>query len=197
MPTPLPESRMSSRVFSAWTLAACSPRSTGMEPTASKKDFMTLPLTPPVVKYSAFAKNATGRGMRACTITLSRKDRWFGATMNGPFLGTFSRPMTVGRHVVDISPRVLQRIASNIAIGVHLVPGCGPCSPVERVDRHVQRRGVKHDLGGARLAQFAVERKAPAYADAVQAVGGRSGHVLRPVPHHHGPAGRRGEGQSQ
>src|SRR6478735_5483168 len=155
MPTPLPESRMSSSVFSAWTLAACSPRSTGMEPTASKKDFMALPLMPPVVKYSAFAKKATGRGMSAWTITLSRNERWFGATMNGPSLGTFSRPMTVGRHVVVTSPRVVQRIASNIAIGVHLVQGCGPRAFGEPVDRRVKRRGVVHDLDGTGRVQFA------------------------------------------
>ena len=35
---------MSSSVFRACTLAACSPRSTGMEPTASKKDFMSRAL---------------------------------------------------------------------------------------------------------------------------------------------------------
>ena len=84
-----------------------------------------MPLTPPVVKYSALAKKATGRGIRACTITLSRKDRWLGATMNGPSLGTFSSPMTVGRQVAATRPRVVQRIASNIAIGVHLVSGLG------------------------------------------------------------------------
>src|SRR4029453_5790827 len=120
---PFPDSRMSSRVFSACTLAACSPRSTGMEPTASKKDFITAPLTPLVVKYSALAKNATGRGMSAWTITLSRKERWFGATMNGPSVGTFSSPMTVGRHVVEISPRVVQRIASKTAIVLYLAQG--------------------------------------------------------------------------
>ena len=93
------------RVLSAWTLAACSPRSTGMEPTDSKKDFMTFPLTPPVVKYSALAKKATGRGIRAWTMTLSKKERWFGATMKGPSLGTFSRPTTVGRQEPATSPR--------------------------------------------------------------------------------------------
>src|SRR6478736_7561911 len=195
MPTPLPESRMSSSVFSAWTLAACSPRSTGMEPTGSKKDFMALPLMPPVVKYSAFAKKATGRGIRAWTITLSRNERWFGATMNGPSLGTFSRPMTVGRHVVVTSPRVVQRIASNIAIGVHLVQGCGPRAFGESVDRRVKRRGGVHDLDGTGRVQFAVGRKPPAYADAVQSVRSGPGDVLRPVPHHHGPAcGRRVRG---
>src|SRR6478735_7879472 len=120
---------MSSSVFSAWTLAACSPRSTGMEPTASKKDFITRPLAPLVVKYSALAKNATGRGIKAWTITLSRKDRWFGATMNGPVVGTFSSPMTVGRQVELTSPRVVERIASNIAIGVHLVQGLQGTGP--------------------------------------------------------------------
>src|SRR6478672_2421924 len=188
---------MSSSVFSAWTLAACSPRSTGMEPTASKKDFMTRPLTPPVVKYSAFAKNATGRGMRAWTITLSRKERWFGATMNGPSLGTFSRPITVGRHVEDMCRRVVQRMTSNISIGVHLLQGCGPRAFGESGDCHVKRRGGVHDLDGPGRLQFAVGRKAPAYADAVQSVRSRPGHVLSPVPHHHGRAGRRGGGRGQ
>src|SRR6478735_343112 len=189
MPTPLPASRMSSSVFSAWTLAACSPRSTGMEPTASKKDFITRPLAPPVVKYSALAKNATGRGIRAWTITLSRKERWFGATMKGPSLGTFSRPITVGRQVEEMSPRVVQRIASNIANGVHLIQGFGPRAFGESGDRSVERQGSVHDLDGAGRVQFAVGRKTPAYADAVESVRSRPGHVLCPVPHHHGILG--------
>ena len=111
---------------SAWTLAACSPRSTGIEPTASKKDFMTFPLTPFVVKYSALAKKATGRGISAWTITLSRKERWLGATMKGPSLGTFSRPMTVGRQVPEIEP------AGGPADAVKQLHRCAPRSMPRR-----------------------------------------------------------------
>ena len=122
----LAASRMSSSVFSAWTLAACSPRSTGMEPTASKKDFMTLPLTPPVVKYSAFAKKATGRGMSAWTITLSRKERWLGATMNGPVLGHVFQADDGGPAGAGDRARAWSSgPPSNIAIGAHLAQGCG------------------------------------------------------------------------
>src|SRR6476661_7544156 len=188
MPMPRPDSRISSSVLSAWTLAACSPRSTGMEPTDSKKAFMTLPLTPPVVKYSALAKNATGRGIRACTITLSRNDRWLGATMNGPSLGTFSSPMTVGRQVPEISVRVVQRIASNNAIVLHLTQGCGP-DGVHAVNRGGEVRGGMHNRDGTRFVELAVGGKSPADADAVKAIGHGAGYVLGSVADYHGVLG--------
>src|SRR6266702_2158362 len=157
---PLPFSRMSRRVLSACTLAACSPRSTGMDPTAWKNAFMARPLKPFVVKYSALAKNPTGRGIRAWTITLSRKDRWFGATMKGPSLGTFSSPMTVGRQVLEISPRVVQRMTSKASIVLHLAQG-------RRTDgvkffNLLQQlsRGVD-DGDGTRFLKLAVECKPP------------------------------------
>src|SRR6476661_9914115 len=152
-----------------------------MDPTASKKDFMMRPLTPLVVKYSALAKKATGRGMRACTITLSRKERWLGATMNGPALGTFSSPMTVGRHVPEMRPRVVQRIPSNSSIVAHLAQCCGP-DCFQFLDLADQGRGVVDHGHGSRFLQFAVGRKAPADTDAVNAVGEGSCHVLGPVP---------------
>ena len=71
---------------------------------------MSLPLTPRPVKYSALAKKATPRGMRAWMITESRNERWLEATMNGPSSGTFSRPVTVGRHRPEMRPRMLWRV---------------------------------------------------------------------------------------
>src|SRR5919205_2632135 len=188
MPMPLPSSRMSRRVFRACTLAACSPRSTGMEPTAVKKDFITRPLKPLVVKYSALAKNATGRGMSAWTITLSRKDRWLGATMNGPLLGTFSSPMTVGRQLPEMRVRVVQRTPSNSSIVAHLAHGCRP-DVLQLLHLGLEAGGVVHDGNGSRFLQFAVGRKTPADADAVEPVGQCPGHVLRTVAHHHGVLG--------
>ena len=57
---------------------------------------MIRPLMPGVVKYSALAKNATLRGINAWMMTESKNDKWFEATMNGPSLGMFSRPVMVG-----------------------------------------------------------------------------------------------------
>src|SRR6478735_1592090 len=188
MPIPRPASRMSSRVFSAWTLAACSPRSTGMEPTDSKKAFMTLPLTPPVVKYSALAKKATGRGISAWTITLSKKERWLGATIKGPSDGTFSSPTTVGRQVPPIRLRVVQRTASNISIVAH--PAHGRCVDSLQLlnDRH-QLIPRADDGHGSGFLQFAVRGESPDNADAVKPVGDGSGHVLGAVAHHDGVLG--------
>src|SRR6478735_3655846 len=188
MPMPRPDSRMSRSVLSAWTLAACSPRSTGMEPTDSKKAFMTLPLTPPVVKYSAFAKNATGRGISACTITLSKKDRWLGATMKGPSEGTFSSPTTVGRQVPEIRLRVVQRTASNISIIAHPAH-CRGVDGLKPVDDRDQFLTGADDGDRPRRFKFAVRRESPDDPDTVQAVGDRPGNVLGPVPHHDGVPG--------
>src|SRR6478735_3610461 len=185
MPMPLPSSRMFSSVLSACTLAACSPRSTGIEPTAVKKDFITRPLKPLVVKYSALAKNATGRGMSAWTITLSRKERWLGATMNGPLLGTFSSPMTVGRQLPEMRVRVVQRTPSNSSIVAHLAQGCGT-DAFQLLHLVAQALGVVHHGHGSGRFQLAVGREAPADADAVESVGQRSGDVLGAVAHHHG-----------
>src|SRR4051794_23986477 len=161
MPMPLPSSRMSRSVLRACTLAACSPRSTGMEPTASKKDFITRPLMPLVVKYSALAKKATGRGMSAWTITLSRKERWLGATMKGPSLGTFSSPMTVGLQVPEIRVRVVQRTPSNSSIVAPLAQGCGT-DVLQLLDLGAQAGGVVHHRHSSSGLQFAVGRKTPA-----------------------------------
>src|SRR6476661_5788801 len=165
MPMPRPDSRISSSVLSAWTLAACSPRSTGMEPTDSKKAFMTLPLTPPVVKYSALAKNATGRGISAWTITLSKKDRWLGATMKGPSDGTFSSPTTVGRQVPPIRLRVVQRTASNISIVAHPAHGRGVDRLEPLNDRH-QLIPRANDGDGSGFLQLPVRGKSPGNANA-------------------------------
>src|SRR6185437_17052928 len=184
MPMPLPFSRMSRRVLRACTLAACSPRSTGMDPTAWKNAFIARPLKPLVVKYSALAKKPTGRGIKAWTITLSRKDKWFGATMKGPSLGTFSSPMTVGRQVLEISPRVVQRMTSKASIVLHLAQGRRADS-VKFFDLLQQlRRGV-HDGDGACLLKFAVGRKSPTDPDAVKAVGHGTGNILVAVSDHH------------
>src|SRR5690349_17605134 len=191
MPMPRPSSRMSRSVLRACTLAACSPRSTGMEPTAVKKDFITRPLKPLVVKYSALAKNATGRGISAWTMTLSRKERWLGATMKGPLLGTFSSPMTVGRQLPEMRVRVVQRTPSNSSIVAHLVHGCS-ADVLQLLDLGAQPHGVVHDGDGSRCLQLAVWRKSPTDADAVESVGQRSGHVLGTVTHHNGVLGVEG-----
>src|SRR6188508_2182355 len=99
--------------------------------------------------------------------------------MNGPSLGTFSSPMTVGRQVEVTSPRVVQRIASNIAIGVHLVYGVGQRVSGHCVRAHcggpprippgnglVEGRAAVHDLHRTGRVQFAVRSETPAYADA-------------------------------
>ena len=77
---------------------------------------MALPLRPLPVKYSALAKNETGLGVSACTMTESKKDRWLGATMKGPSTGTFARPSTVGLHSVAMVPRVNTRVMSYSAM---------------------------------------------------------------------------------
>ena len=151
---------------------------------------MALPLMPPVVKYSALAKKATGRGMSAWTITLSRKERWLGATMNGPVLG----------HVFQADDRGTAGGGYEPAGGpADCLKHCHRCAPrsglwspgVRRVRSMVACRAAVlcTICDGARRVQFAVGRKTPAYADAVQSVRSRSGHVLRPVPHHHGMPG--------
>src|SRR6478609_7589036 len=188
MPIPRPASRMSSRVFSAWTLAACSPRSTGMEPTDSKNAFMTLPLTPPVVKYSALAKNATGRGISAWTITLSKKERWLGATIKGPSDGTFSSPTTVGRQVPAIRLRVVQRTASNISIVDHPAHGRG-VDRLQPLDDRYQFLARADDRHGSGFLQLPVGRESPDNSNAVQPVGDGTGHVLGAVAHHNGVLG--------
>src|SRR4029453_15104218 len=166
---PLPDSRMSRRVFRACTLAACSPRSTGIDPTDSKNAFIARPLKPLVVKYSAFAKKATGRGMRAWTMTLSKKDRWFGATIKGPSLGTFSSPMTVGRQLPEMRVRVVQRTASKTAIVGYLAQG-RPTDSIKFFNFCAQLCGGPDDGDGTRRFQLAVRGNPQLAAYAIEGV---------------------------
>jgi hypothetical protein len=59
--------------------------------------FLIKPLGPGDVKYSLLARNVTLRGTTSGIKIESLKERWFEAIIKGPELGTFRRPLTLGR----------------------------------------------------------------------------------------------------
>ncbi|SCE13982.1 hypothetical protein GA0115246_111337 [Streptomyces sp. SolWspMP-sol7th] len=73
-------------------------RSTGSCPTPLKNAAVSLPLTPGVVKYSAFAMKVTRRSRTAGRKKESEKERWLLARIAGPSSGMFSMPSTHGRN---------------------------------------------------------------------------------------------------
>jgi hypothetical protein len=53
---------------------------------------------PPSANSSALAGKVSRRGMTAGTMKVSTAEVWLHTTMAGPDSGTFSRPVTLGRH---------------------------------------------------------------------------------------------------
>ena len=65
----------------------------------AKKARRTAPLTPVPVKYSDFARKATGRGAAIGMAKESMNDRWLLAMSTPPVGGTLCRPVMVGRQI--------------------------------------------------------------------------------------------------
>ena len=84
--------------FSDCADAAPPDRSMGSWLVSRKKAAVSLPLIPVPVKYSDFARNATGRGTMTGMKMESEKERWFEARIAAPSAGTLSRPLTQGRN---------------------------------------------------------------------------------------------------
>ncbi len=64
-----------------------------------KKAFLSRPLMPRPVKYSALARKTTFRGSGSGAKKWSENERWLLARMAGPSRGTLSAPSDHGRKI--------------------------------------------------------------------------------------------------
>src|SRR6476659_10385677 len=97
MPNRWPSSSTFLAADSAPSAAEAPERSIGTWPAPEKNFFWNQPLTPGVVKYSAFATKVTRRGRVNGMNSQSAYDKWLLARIAGPVAGTFSAPSTLGR----------------------------------------------------------------------------------------------------
>src|SRR3954447_23630567 len=98
MPDSSPSARILRADASAPSAALAPERSIGTCPAPEKNLRWNQPLSPGVVKYSAFATKVTRRGRVSGMNIQSVYDRWLLARIAGPEAGTFSAPSMLGRN---------------------------------------------------------------------------------------------------